>query len=481
MTRVPHGSSTGRGSVWYEYCMSTGAVSFRDERYTLYSSPLEASPRLLVELATRVHIDHVTNETHLLDSLAEGPAHTVICMVTDESDDVLGTIRSLASSASRPRILAVGPASDVRCAISAMQAGADVYFTEDETDRLLAEIGLSDRVGAPVMPPPDSSHGGDDPFAGFITQDEQIRALFAVGTHVARTAAPILISGETGTGKEVFARSLHRASGRSGELVTENVAGIDDQLFSDSLFGHRRGAFTGAVGNRAGLIERASDGTLFLDEIGDLSPASQVKLLRLIEDGTYYPLGADVASRSHARLVLATNRSFVERVQSGRFRPDLYFRLATFHFEIPPLRARPNDIPLLVDHFRRVAADELAIGAPDFPPATVRLLCDHNYPGNVRELRGLVTTLVSYARDPRIGAAELDRITASLLRRNLDAHDRCASPVAFPDELPTIDEVTDQLIGEALKRSDGNQSAAARLLGISPSAVNKRLRRRGSL
>jgi len=154
----------------------------------------------------------------------------------------------------------------------------------------------------------------------------------------------VLITGETGVGKELVAKALYRLSGRKGEFVPVNVAGLDDNVFADTLFGHRKGAFTGADQARSGLVEQATGGTLFLDEIGDLSAASQVKLLRLLQDGEYFPLGSDVAKRSDARVVVATNQDLQHLQDPGRFRKDLYYRLCAHHVHIPPLRERCEDL-----------------------------------------------------------------------------------------------------------------------------------------
>jgi transcriptional regulator with PAS, ATPase and Fis domain len=199
-------------------------------------------------------------------------------------------------------------------------------------------------------------------FAEIVTQHPSLFAIFRYLEAIAGSPQPVLITGETGTGKELMARALHRLSG-PGELVAVNLAGLDDTMFSDTLFGHTRGAFTGADRPREGLIASAAAGTIFLDEIGDLAPASQVKLLRLLQDGSFYQLGADRPRRSHARVLVATYTDVVQAVGAGRFRKDLYYRLRTHHVHLPPLRQRKGDIPLLVDRFveegRSPAAQDL--------------------------------------------------------------------------------------------------------------------------
>ncbi|MDZ7767137.1 MAG: sigma 54-interacting transcriptional regulator [Melioribacteraceae bacterium] len=212
---------------------------------------------------------------------------------------------------------------------------------------------------------------------------------------IAKTNLPVLITGETGTGKELIANAIHKVSGRKGELVPVNVAGVDDNLFSDTLFGHKKGAFTGAEIERKGLIERAEDGTLFLDEIGDLNIESQVKLLRLLQEGQFYPLGSDIAKLSNARIIVATNRSIKSLQSSNTFREDLYYRLRSHHINIPPLRERKKDIPYLIDFFLIRAAKELGKTKPRPPKELYTLLSNYHFPGNIRELEGIIYDAVS--------------------------------------------------------------------------------------
>jgi len=232
-------------------------------------------------------------------------------------------------------------------------------------------------------------------FAAIITGNKKMRAVFQYVEVIAGSRQPVLISGETGTGKELIARAVHELSGCTGEFVAVNVAGLDDTMFSDTLFGHKKGAFTGAEQPREGLIARAAQGTIFLDEIGDLDEMSQVKLLRLLQEREYYPVGSDVARKSDARVVLATNRDLQKQIGAGKFRNDLFYRLSTHQVSIPPLRERLDDIPPLLDHFLAGAAASLGKKKPTPPPALAVLLSLYVFPGNVRELESMVFDAVA--------------------------------------------------------------------------------------
>ena len=188
-------------------------------------------------------------------------------------------------------------------------------------------------------------------FAPIVTNNRAIKSIFKYVEAIAKTSQPVLITGETGVGKELLVKALHETSQRKGSLVSVNVAGLDDNTFSDTLFGHKKGAFTGANKNRKGIVEQAVNGTLFLDEIGDLSEISQVKLLRLLQEREYFPLGVDQPKSMYARMVVATNQELNVLQKSGKFRKDLYFRLCAHHIHIPPLRERLDDLPLLLDSF----------------------------------------------------------------------------------------------------------------------------------
>ncbi len=274
--------------------------------------------------------------------------------------------------ASHPEIpvIVVTAEQDIRTAVECMKNGAYDYLVKPSAgpelvaviERALAHRELREenaRLRAKLL---QEALAHPEQFDEIITVDAAMHALFAYLEVIAPGSNPVLISGETGSGKELFARAIHNLSGRRGPFCAVNVAGLDDTMFSDTLFGHKPGAFTGAVGTRKGMIESAGRGTLFLDEIGDLSEASQVKLLRVLQEREYHTLGDDVPKRLEARVVAATHQD------PAKLRRDLYFRLRGYHVRIPPLRERTGDLPSLVNHFVREAAHTTSTASrPSFP------------------------------------------------------------------------------------------------------------------
>jgi DNA-binding NtrC family response regulator/CHASE2 domain-containing sensor protein len=334
--------------------------------------------------------------------------------------------------------------------------------------RLLAQ-GLT-APAAPLQRP--------DAFAEIITASPRMLARFRLVETIAADSNPVLITGESGVGKELVAGVVHRLSGRTGSLVCENVAGLDDAMLTDTLFGHQKGAFTDAAQERPGLVELARGGTLFLDEIGDMPVNSQVKLLRFIERKEYRPLGCDSVRVSDARIVIATNVDLEQRLREGRFREDLFYRL-THRIDIPPLRERLGDLPLLLDCFVEQVALAQRRKKPAVPAELVTLLLPYRFPGNVRELKNMVDNAMS-SRDSE--ALPIEFFREYLLEKSISGNGNGSSGDAgqrltFSDTLPTLKEAEDLLVGEALHRTAGNQNLAAKLLGMSPSALSRRLRR----
>lgn len=322
----------------------------------------------------------------------------------------------------------------------------------------------------------------EDAFAPIITRSKNMRAIFQYIESVAKSSNPVFMTGETGVGKELLARSVHQASGLKGKYIAVNIAGLDDNVFSDTLFGHRKGAYTGADKEREGLIVKAKGGTLLLDEIGDLSETSQVKLLRLLEDKTYYPLGADTPEKSEARIIACSNQDIERLIEKGGFRKDLYYRLRTHHIHIPPLRERMEDIPLLVDHFLEEASKSLNKKKPSAPNELVTLLSTYNFPGNVRELKAMVNDAAALHKSGKLSLESFRGFIhqASQHARGGPAHgpEDSSSLENIFGHFPALKEIDDFLIEEAMKRADGNQGIAASLLGITRQALNQRLKKK---
>jgi PAS domain S-box-containing protein len=320
-------------------------------------------------------------------------------------------------------------------------------------------------------------------FSDIVTQDPAMYSIFRQVELVAASVQPVLITGETRGGKEKIAEAIHQLSGRSGAFIPVTIAGFDDHLFSDTLFGHKKGAFTSADSIRMGLIEQASGGTLFLDEIGDLGMESQLKLLRLLEDGQYYRLGDDTAKTSKARTVVATNRTIESLMTDGTFRDDLFFRLRTHHVHLPALRERKADIPLLVSHFLKRSAEALGKKIPVPPPELFTLLATYHFPGNVRELEAMVHDAVGRHKG---GVLSTESFREEIDEQTFGSHGNTvtgvgevgfAEALASAQKLPPLKEIEPLMIEEALKRADGNQTIAARILGISRQALHNRLSR----
>ena len=275
---------------------------------------------------------------------------------------------------------------------------------------------------------------------------------------------------------------MHKLCGRTGELVSLNVAGLDDNLFSDTLFGHVHGAFTGADKAREGLIAKAAGGTLFLDEIGDLKPASQVKLLRLLQAGTYYPIGSDVPRTSDARIVAATNKQLHRRMGRGKFRQDLYFRLSSHPVELPPLRERKDDLPLLLQHFIDEAAQSMGKSLLRPSEELITLLGLYDFPGNIRELRAMVFNAVAQHRRGSILAMDSFQQVVRRGQGKTDtgppATNRREPELMIPERFPTLKQAEQFLVEQAMQRAHNNQRIAATLLGITRQSLNRRLQHR---
>src|SRR5262245_44319214 len=344
------------------------------------------------------HVITAEDSRAVLPLLAEQEVGVLVLDLTMPHLSGHALLEQVASEYPDIPIILMTATNDLETAVQCMQTGASDYLVKPvEESRLVSSVKRALEIRtwrAEVLSLKErlltETPHQRDAFAEIITQSQAMFAIFRYLEAIAPSPQPVLITGETGTGKELVAQALHRLSARPGELVAVNVAGLDDTMFSDTLFGHTRGAFTGADQSRDGILTSTAEGTLFLDEIGDLSVASQVKLLRLLQDGTFYPLGADRPRQSHARIICATNGDVAYGVSAGMFRKDLYDRLRTHHLHLPPLRARRGDLPLLVQHFVDQAAHVLAKPVPTVPLALYQRLNIYRFPDRVRELEALV-------------------------------------------------------------------------------------------
>jgi DNA-binding NtrC family response regulator len=320
-------------------------------------------------------------------------------------------------------------------------------------------------------------------FAPIVTQNPAMIAIFKYIEVIAGSPEPVLLTGETGTGKELIARAIHDASGREGAFVPVNVAGLDDTIFSDTLFGHKKGAFTDAYESRSGLIEQALGGTLFLDEIGDLSPASQVKLLRLLQEREYFPIGSDISRHTDTQIVTATNQDLEKLMETGKFRKDLYYRLEVHKIHVPPLRHRKDDMVLLVAHFLEEAAKAFDKKKPTPPKEVFILLGSYPFPGNIRELRTMVFNAVG---SHTYGILSVDTFKQAISQKRKSILSEKGRQIKETDKpilsqllqpLPTLKQWENLLIKEAIKQTEGNQSMAAQLLGISRQTLLRKLKK----
>lgn len=290
---------------------------------------------------------------------------------------------------------------------------------------------------------------------------------------LARTNATVLIEGESGTGKEIVAKTIHLESGREGRLLSLNCGAIPESLLESELFGYERGAFTGATVAKPGFFEAADRGTLFLDEIGDMPPALQVKLLRVLQDGTFQRLGSTETRRADVRVVAATNADLKKRISEGRFREDLYYRLNVVSLALPPLRDRPEDVPLLADHFLELAKETYGKRDAFFSPAARVAMQGYSWPGNVREMKNVVERTLVMLEGAEISPTHL----------GIHAAEEPVVANAFPGEAgemrfavgTSLQEMEMEAIRRTLIYTKGDKAKAADLLGINQRTIYRRL------
>ncbi len=426
------------------------------ENVLMCRDPRDVEPLLDAEPVSLILLDlmmpHIGGR-ELLGRIAAAHPEIPVVVVTAEQD--IRTAVECMKIGAYDYLLKPAPAAELMAVITRALEHREL---RDENARLRSKL-LQEELAHPEQ------------FGEIITADPAMHGLFAYLEVIASGSNPVLISGETGTGKELFARAIHNLSGRRGQFCAVNVAGLDDTMFSDTLFGHKPGAFTGAVGTRKGMIEAAGRGTLFLDEIGDLSEASQVKLLRVLQEREYHPLGDDVPKRLEARVVAATHQD------PARLRRDLYFRLRAYHVRIPPLRERLGDLPPLIHHFLREASHDLDRKPPVVPERLYRLLSRYDFPGNVRELRAMVFDAVArHTGGPLPVEPFLESIGGTDVEEQPPGDDLVRDTV-IPE--PAWRELERRNLLNALRRANwkiSGKGGAAELLEIKPSTLESRMK-----
>ncbi|TLZ45954.1 MAG: nitrogen regulation protein NR(I) [Gammaproteobacteria bacterium] len=374
--------------------------------------------------------------------------------------------------------------SDLGNAVSAYEGGAFEYLPKPfDIDEAVALV----RRAASAGQPPGGEPAGAPRMPELLGRAPAMQQVFRAIGRLARSSVTVLITGESGTGKELVARALHEHSPRATRpFIALNTAAIPADLLESELFGHERGAFTGADAQRRGRFEQADGGTLFLDEISDMSPPLQTRLLRVLAEGEFYRVGGQTPIRVDVRVIAASHQNLQERVTRGLFREDLYHRLNVIRIELPPLRARAEDIPDLLAYYLVVSAHELGVEAKSLAPDTLARLAAYDWPGNVRELVNLCRRLSVLAPGSEVHLADLPPELAAVSAQApaqadwATALERWAERHALAGQAPLLDTAQPQfervLIRAALKRTQGHRQEAARLLGWGRNTLTRKLK-----
>jgi len=427
---------------------------------------LEAETRAeAVELLRREHVDVCICDLHLPPDL-EG------------TEEGLAVVEEARSSQPAVPVVVITGSDKKQDALEAIRRGAYGFFQkpfdEEEVSHIVTQAARVRGLETEVLRL-RSELKMFRGFGRFVGSSPALERVLRQARAVADTNATVLLTGENGTGKEVLARAVHEESARGeGPFVAVSCAALPETLIESELFGHERGAFTGASASRKGRFELAQGGTLFLDEVGELSPAVQVKLLRVLQERTFERVGGTRTIEADIRLIAASNRDLEQEVERGRFRQDLFFRLNVVPLCLPPLRERREDIPVLAAHFAAKAAEKHDRPVQELDPALVEALSDYEWPGNVRELENLIERLVVLTRDGRLGVEFLP----DKMLRALPAAAPAASPAApsAPDET-TLEGATvalrRRMVITALQAEGGNRAAAAKRLAISRSYLHR--------
>jgi transcriptional regulator with PAS, ATPase and Fis domain len=316
-------------------------------------------------------------------------------------------------------------------------------------------------------------------FQDIVTSDSAMERVFHIVEKVAETNSTVLILGDSGTGKELIARAIHRISGAAGRFVPVNCGAIPDNLLESELFGYEKGAFTGAATSKPGRFVLADGGTIFLDEIGEMSPHLQVKLLRVLQEKVVESVGGVKPKSVNVRIIAATNVDLKEKVKAGEFREDLFYRLQVVPVTLPSLRERPGDIELLANHFARSCAEEMDRRPLVFSPEAMEQLSDSHWPGNVRELENLVERLSILIDGDAVYESDLPEYIAEDAPSSAAGSSLTELPEQGLDFNAVVETFENNLIIQALQRTGGNKKAAARLLNLNRTTLVEKIKKKG--
>ena len=412
-----------------------------------------------------------------IDAMSEGTFDAILTDLVMHDVDGLEVLREAGRLQPEAAVILVTGHGSVETAVDAMRLGASDYLTKPvriaELRTRLArsiEAGHLRRTNRELRQQLDKRFG----FEGIIGHSSVMQHVFDVLRQVARSSATVLILGESGTGKELVARALHTNSERNERhFVAVNCAALSQGLIESELFGHVKGAFTGAISAKEGMIVYANGGTLFLDEVGDMPLETQAKLLRVLESREVQPVGGNRVEKVDVRLVAATNQLLRERVKEGKFREDLLFRLQVVTIDLPPLRERPGDVPMLIDHFIGELSAEHDRQVRGITPEARALLVRHDWPGNVRELRNAIENMVVLSRSDVLDLVDVPEYVSGASGSASRSHGH------YELAGRTLAEVERDLIEANLKLSEGNRQKAATFMGIGERTLYRKLKEYG--
>jgi len=420
-------------------------------------------------------VEHAPHGEAALARLAETSFDVVLTDLKMPVMDGMQLLRAMHEQESAPAAVVLTGYGTIESAVEAMKLGAADYLIKDArpqeillTIERVLRLDALRRENAQLRRAVRKLHG----FGELIGESASMREVYRVIGAVSQNKSTLLVSGESGTGKELVARTIHRRGPfAEGPFVAINCAGLSETLLDSQLFGHRRGAFTGAVADHDGVFRAAEGGTLFLDEVSEIPLALQAKFLRALQDREVTPLGSSRPITVDVRLIAATNRDLEAETRAGRFRSDLFYRLNVVHIALPPLRARGDDVVLLIEHFVQHFSREYQVAPKRVAPDAMARLRAHGWPGNIRELQNAIERAFALSAADTI---TLDDLPAAL-------RDDAVPPLDAPDgaALPTLGEAERRLIAAALRHSGGNKNEAARLLGIDRQRLYRKIEKYG--